>query len=202
MEQFINSPLLQVVITCLAVVLSVIVFIITYVRTGSIKKSIERLKELDEEMKFKTYNDLHKKSYAQSFSQFKDNYVLNPETKMLEKLDTQTNLQDEINKYIDTRLEVVLSKFLNTPETPEEQAQSAYAESQVDLATLGEALDLAEEYRVQFGLPDTATPAEIFSKVQQYSADMKAKLDKLTSLGLKSLDPIKSEKNEKEEDKK
>lgn len=163
----------QLFVECFFGVLAIVCFIITYVRTGNIKKSISEFKEVYD-LKYKTVNSERKK-YNQSFTPEVKDYILNPASNELEELPKKKNVDDYIQSHIESCLERALERFL--PKVNEEDDLTAdYTERCDDLASLGEAIEMAESYREQFGLPDSASIADIYAAVDKSAKELKSKL--------------------------
>ena len=144
-------------------------------------------------MKFKTYDDWHKRDYAQTFSNEKTCYVLDEASGELVPLATKKDLQAEIDSYLSTRLEEVIGKFINTHDSPEEVVQADYSSSRADLAMLGEAIELADEYRERLHLPANLSVEQVFSEVDKLSDSLK---QRLSDVNLKKAE--KAEKKDKD----
>ncbi|WGL31479.1 hypothetical protein [Dipodfec virus UOA04_Rod_1098] len=189
MEDLLHNQ--DLVISILTIVIAIVGAVITFVRTGSVKKSIKNFEEVFD-LKYKT-SESKREKYAQSFTPYVDDYMYNSVTGDIEKLPTQKNVDDYIQSHIETCLERALEKFL--PKQVEEDDYVAdYTQQVDDLAALGEAMELAEMYREKFNLPDNYSVAQIYGEVDKSAKALK---DKLVSA--KTAEP-KEEK--KEEDKK
>lgn len=158
---------LELVTSCVCVLLGVIAFVVTFIRTGNIKKSIRDFKEVKDMAK-------DERKYAQTFSETKKDYILNPATNELEELPLPKNIQDKIQSYIDTCLDSALEKFLPKVEEVDEYAD--YTQRIDDLAALGEYMELAEDYRERLGLGDKASVADIYAAVDKSAKELKARL--------------------------
>lgn len=163
----------QSVLTIVIDVIALVCFIITFVRTGNIKKCISDFEEVFK-LKYKTVNSSRKK-YTQTFTPEVEQYVLNPANNELEVLPVKKNIDDYIQSHIETCLERALERFL--PKVQDDDNVVADYTSRVDdLASLGEAMEIAEGYREQFGLSDKASIADIYAAVDKSAKDLKAKL--------------------------
>lgn len=163
----------QFVLTAMFDICAFVCFIITFVRTGNIKKSISNLKEVSE-LKYKTI-DSDRKGYVQSFTPEVKDYILNPASGELEELPKPKNIDDYIQSHIETCLERCLERFLPKNVT-EDDLTADYTDRVDDLASLGEAIEIAEGYREQFGLPDSASIADIYAAVDKSAKELKSKL--------------------------
>ncbi len=158
-----------------SIILAIISLLFGYFRTRSCKKKI---KEVKEDMKFKTYNSaVESESLKQEFKETIPDYVLNESTNELERLAVDKNVQAIIQSYIDTALDRALERFLPGQDVKEvDDIVERYNESQLDLAELGSAFDKAEEYRQQFGLGDDCSVSDIFAKLSEFSESLKGKI--------------------------
>lgn len=189
MEDFLHNQ--DLVISVLTIVIAIVGAIITFVRTGSVKKSIKNFEEVFN-MKYKT-SESKRDKYSQSFTPYVDDYMYNPVTGDIEKLPTQKNVDDYIQSHIETCLERALEKFL-PKQVQEDDSVADYTQSVEDLATMGDAIELAEYYRDLMGLPDNYSIGQIYGEVDKRSKLLKEKLNSKE-------EPVKAEK-EKVEDKK
>lgn len=158
--------------------LGVVGFIVTIIRTGNVKKSIDSFKEV-EELKYKTVNS-PRGDYKQEFTPEQTDYVLNPATNLLEEKPIPRNVQSYIESYMDTCLERVLEKFLPKNVIEDDKNVADYTQRCDDLAAIGEAMEIAEDYREKFGLPDTYSMADIYEAVDKSAQSLKAKLGEVT----------------------
>ena len=116
-------------------------------------------------------------SVSQSFPDTKPSYMLNEQTGELERLPTDEDIQSKIQSYITTALSSVLDKYLPMLNPVSEEDDIAdYSSMRTDLSEIGAALDLAEDYRSRFGLPDNLTAQQIFAEVQKRADDLGAKI--------------------------
>lgn len=172
---------------------SIIVFVITFVRTGSLKKSFGRVEQfLEEDMKYKTVESKVGEDYNQKFTDYVDDYILNPQTNELEKLKVPKNIQKYIDSYIDSALNCALEKFLPV-EKVEDNVVADYTEKVDDLASIGEAMEVAEQYREKYHLDDKMSIGDIYKFISKQADDIKTKLGNLNKKEVK--------KNESEEKK-
>lgn len=148
-------------------------FVYSLIRTGSIKKAVTDFKYYIEEVENLGY--IKTKKYSQEFTPEVKDYILNPASNELEELPLPKNVQAKIDGYIETSLERALNKFL-PKDVKEDDLIADYTQRVDDLGSLGEAMELAEEYREQFHLPDNATMAEIFACVDKSAKELKNKL--------------------------
>lgn len=165
-----NWPLF---VECFFSIIAIVCFIITYIRTGNIKKSISDFREVYD-MKYKTV-DSERKKYNQSFTPEVKDYLLNSVTNELEELPKKKNVDDYIQSHIESCLERALERFLPKVKY-EDDLIADYTERCDDLASLGEAIEMAEYYREKFGLSDSASIADIYSAVDNSAKVLKTKL--------------------------
>lgn len=155
-----------------ALVLSVLNAIITFVRTGTLKKEYKQ-------MVYRSPDYVKDETQKQSFDNLKTEYVLNERTNELEEKTEKTDLQSLINSSLDTALDRILQRLQPDGYDLEgdlESEDDAYQEDLIDFADL---LDRAEEYRDKFGLPLSASTSEIFERVQKESDAVRQRLDAL-----------------------
>lgn len=166
MENFNNIAYL------VALVLSVLNAIITFVRTGTLKKEYKN-------MLYRSPDYKKTDEQKQSFSNLKTEYVLNERIGELEEKTEKTDLQSLINSSIDTALDRVLQRLQPQGYDLECDLESQDDSMQDDLMDYAYLLDLAEDYREKFGLSLSASTADIFSRVQEESNSIKQRLDNL-----------------------
>lgn len=128
------------------------------------------------ESMYKTYDSARNSKIAQTFSETIDDYVLNPETDRLEKLEIPINLQEKIQSYAEFALDRALDRFLPTEDHTADDVVESYQQHQMDLSVLGEAMDLAESYREEFSLPDNYSVAQIYAEVEKKAADLRKEI--------------------------
>lgn len=150
----------------------VLIFIIQLFKTGSVNKSIKSLEEFMK--KYKTIDTRENK--PQEFSEEITDYILNPATNELEELPVKKNVQSEIQSYLDCALERALEKYLPKQEVKEDDLVADYTSKVDDLAAFGDVMDLAEEYREKYDLPDNYTLSDIYGFVDKQAKDLKSKL--------------------------
>lgn len=163
------------------VIVGLVAFIITFCKTSSISKSIKNLNEV---LKMRDTS-----KYVQDFSVLKEDYILNKASNELEKLPTEINIQDKIQSYIDVALDRALEKFM--PECVDDDSVTDYASRVNDLASLGEAIELAENYREAYNLPDNYSISDIYSFVDQEAKTLK---NKISNKGVKKDETLPEEK--------
>lgn len=162
-------------------VLGALCFLVTFTRTGSLKKSVENLSEVFEmKKKYKTVDTV--KAKEQSFSEEIKDYILDPATNELEEKPIPKNIQDYIQSFIECALERALQRFL--PENViEDNSISDYTQKVDDLSSIGEAMEIAENYRERYNLPDNYSLSDIYSFVDKQAKDIKEKLIKKENKG-------------------
>lgn len=154
--------------------LGVFSFVVTFFRTSNVKESINNFKEV---LDLKGYHDLSSgKVVSQTFSDTKPDYVLNPVTNELERKPIDKNIQEYIQSFLESSLERALEKFLPQNVTESENTYADYTKSVEDLSLIGESMDIAEEYREKFNLPDNYSMADIYSFVDKQAQGLKSKL--------------------------
>lgn len=167
----------QFVISASFCVVGFIYAVVTFMRTGSIKKSVESFVEVDK-LKYKTLeSNKATREKGTEFLPYRDCYVLNPDTNEIEKLPTQENIQDKINSYIECALERALERFAPQHVIEKEEAVEGYSRCRDDLASLASAMEVAEEYRDKYGLSEKLSMADIYGFVDKKAQELKLHLD-------------------------
>lgn len=154
-----------------ALALSVLNAIITFVRTGTLKKEYKQ-------MVYRSPDYQKNGSQKQSFDNLKTEYILNERTNELEEKEEKTDLQSLINSSIDSALDRVLQRLIPQGDVIDD-LESESTDLSDDLMDFAEILDRAEDYRERFNLPLTASTADIFKRVQEESDALKKRLDDL-----------------------
>lgn len=168
---------IQFVLSVLVAVVGFIFFCIQIFKTGNIKKSLTEFEEfLGMSNKIK-----HSSSdYVQSFQDTVPDYILNMSNNELEQSPIDKNVQDFIKSYINVALDKALEKFL-PDHIVEDDAVADYSQKYQDLCTLADSIELAEEYRERFNLPDSYTIADIYSFIDKQAVSLKDKINSLKS---------------------
>lgn len=186
---------LDLALSVLLAISGFICFIVTLFRTGSIKKSINKFLEVFE-LKYDTIDSKrNEEKFAQSFSELVDDYILDPQTGMLEKLPQKKNIQAKIQSYLDCALDRMLEKFLPNVVEERDEVAGNFTRAKEDLAVVGEAMEVAEDYRVQLGMDEKASLSDIYTKLGQLSEELKLKLSDLNKPKEVSADVKKYEEN-------
>lgn len=131
--------------------------------------------------KYKTYDGVvSTPSKKQEFKETIPDYVLDTSTNELVRLEQDKNVQTRIQSLVESCLERALERFLaqEAPADPEILRED-YSQKVDDLATIGAAMEAAEEYRERFNLPDTASYADIYAAVDKEAQRVKAELEKI-----------------------
>lgn len=127
-------------------------------------------------MKYRTFETREKKS--QEFTPYRDDYLLNSSTNELEKLPIPKNVQEKIDSYVECALERALERFLPSNVTDVDDVAD-YTQKVEDLSILGEAMEVAEGYRDELGLPDNYSIAQIYEAVDARAKELKGKLSEI-----------------------
>lgn len=130
----------------------------------------------EETMKYKTESSVK----SQEFTPYEKDYVLNPVSNELEEKPISKNVQEYIQSHIDCALERALERFLPKV-TAEVDDVEEYTSSVADLAVLGEAMEVAEAYREQFGLSEKFSMADIYAEVDKRAQELKSKLGQVVA---------------------
>lgn len=180
----------------ISVLVGFLCFLVTLFRTGSVQKAIKNLKEYEEMIKYKVA-EKPQEVKEQEFSKTITDYILDPVTNELNESPIPKDVDAEIQSHKDVALEVALERFLpDDVQTSDKIAD--YADMSADLSVLADAIDLAEDYREQYNLPDDMTTKQIFAFVQKQSDDLKQSILSQTNKQKEVADNGKSEKKETE----
>lgn len=164
----------DIIFSLLFSVVSVVCFFVTFLRTGSVKKSLCEVREL---IKFKT-SLTEQAPKAQEFTSEVKDYVLNPVTNELEELEIPKNVQEYIQSFVNVALDRALERFM-PKDVQESDVVCDYAQASTDLSVLAESLEVAEAYREKLGLPDTYSIAQIYEAVDVEAKRLKGEIDKI-----------------------
>lgn len=125
------------------------------------------------------------KPFTQKFRSVYPTYELDKKINKLVETGTR-DVQKEINSHRECALDLMLDKFLDREKEFKQQYDVVdgdgvveYKSSTLDLAELGDALELADIYREKYGLPLSSTPQEVFSYVKQKELEINAKIKSL-----------------------
>ncbi|WGL31440.1 hypothetical protein [Dipodfec virus UOA04_Rod_1056] len=162
-----------------SVILSAITAVITFVRTGTIKKEFKKDMLYRSPGYQESLSDEEKKKQSQSFDNLKTEYVLNKNKNELEEKPDKTDLQSLINSSIDTALDRVLQRLMPESQDIESEIESEYDAVSDDLIDYAEILDRAEDYRERFNLPLEMSVDDIYKHVQSEADGLKTRLDNL-----------------------
>lgn len=185
------------------VIVAIIFFIVTFVRTGSIKKSIKKLQGVD--MKFKTTSGVIEKEskdpLKQSFTEFEDSYVLDPSSNEIVKLPDQKNVQVVIQSYHSSALDKLLERFVTSEveEGSQQDLVDRYERATLDLASMADALSAAEEYKEQLGLDPSTSLDDVYKAMEQHSDLLKQRISEFNKQEVKN--DASSSSADKKEDK-
>ena len=167
------------VVSLLLLIIAFVVNIVNFFRTGRLNNSAKKyIKETLEEMP----RDLKRPVHSQSFTEERDDYVLNTVTNMLEKSPVPVNVQKQIQSYIGTCLENVLNALLHPEEFEDgdnvtlQDSVASRNDMLEDLSYAGEMFDIAEEYRERFNLSPDMSVQDIFKYVQTQADEMGERL--------------------------
>lgn len=164
----------DVVLAILSAVVGLLCFVVTFVRTGSIRKSIDNFKEVY--VKYDTVDSKVKKPTSQSFSDYKDDYILNPATNELEKTEIPKNIQAYIDSFVECALDRALQRFLPDNVVEDKVSYADYTQKIDDLSIIGQSMELAESYRDKYNLPDNYSFAQIYEFVDKQASEIKSKI--------------------------
>lgn len=115
--------------------------------------------------------------YRQSFTPYEPQYVLNPVTNNLEAVPGPgRNVQEKIQSYVACALESALERFLPKDVQDDDTVVADYTQRMDDLGLIGEAMEVAEDYRERYNLPDNYSARQIYEFVQKQANDLKGQL--------------------------
>ena len=190
---------LEIVVPLLLSVVSLIVHAIVAHRVKCEKNALDCLRE-DLPAVLDSFNEevlnLYKKqeerktnpeNFSQSFTPYSPEYVYNPATRELELVSaTGKNDQAKIDSFIEFALDRILARFSDSAELyrksvkadDDEDVVADYSSVSSDLGALGDAFDIAEDYREKFGLADSMSFSDIMKFVGDRAAELKTKLER------------------------
>lgn len=137
-------------------------------------------------------------TFNQTFSEFIDNYQLLVREDKLYKSDTPINRQKLIESSRETALSNALDKFLPKQVTEDNETVLEYHNQQTDLDILMEAENVANDYKVKYGLPDSMSTSQVYDFINRQSILLKEQLDKIATNGPKNV-TTEVKNNEKKE---
>lgn len=170
---------------------SLVMAIITYRRTGKVKRSLDGLTKGDMEvMDYRTANYRATDpplAHAQKFPNVKTEYELDRHTNELVELEEKTDLQAQINSENTSSLDMLLEKFGVSNFSDiigglKPTLEENYERATDDLMDIANAMDIAEEYRDKLKLPLEMNISDVFKEVDKYAhklSDEISALDKL-----------------------
>lgn len=143
-------------------VVSLIAFVVTLVRTGSIQKSVNTLKEI-EEMKYRLpdYRQSNKKEKQGTvFTYEVPEYRLDKKSNTLVELPEKKNLQDELNSNRDVALTTSIERLMPDVES-DNGVMEAYGYNADRLEMLVEYSEALNELKRKYAYDDDITLADI-----------------------------------------
>lgn len=158
-----------------SLVIGLVSFLLVWYKTKSFNIAINSYKEVLEDMKYKSPQNVGKYSQDYTGSNLKTQYHYNESTGELEELPTKVDIQAQIDSALETCLDKVLEKFLPPTGATIDEVGIARA----NVSKLDEMLALtekAEEYRKAFNLSSDLSMQEIYLEVQKKADVMKAQL--------------------------
>lgn len=167
----VDFTLLDIIFLCFAFLYGIVMFF----RTGDRKIFKEVLEEM---VSYKTAQTaLTAELKGEEFQQFKPVYRLNKVTGELEKTDEVIDIVEFVNSFKDVALQSVLERFMPDVQNSIDNVFE-YKKVVSDLDIMQESANLAEEYRLKYGLSDDLSISDVFSYVQKLSVDLKDKIKK------------------------
>lgn len=163
---------IKIIFLCMSVVFNLVLFFKT--------RNVKYLKEISDLIKYKTAQtaqEVEPGKYVQNFdgSNLKPVYRLNKSTGELEITDEVIDIQQLIDSCKDIALQACLDRLMPQAETESEDL-AIYDSMRDDLDEMTAAIELANDYRVQFGLGDCSVE-EVFRVVGQHADELKKKLN-------------------------
>lgn len=114
--------------------------------------------------------------YKQSFNYIVPEFAYNSKNNCLEKVG-EIDLQEQLNSYKDICLNAILRRFLE----PTMEIKNTFdpRRTNIDLAEMGEVLEIANNYREKYNLNDSIyeNPVKVFEYIQSLSKDNAKSLD-------------------------
>lgn len=174
------------------IILSVLGVIVIFISNLFCRKSLSKtdknkILEVLETLKYRL-PDYNHSGNGTSFSNMKDEYSYCSETNMLTKLDTQIDLQKQLNSFNDTALDAILERFM--PVTREElkacdsdEIILSMQQSKDDLVSLGDLLDEVATYRDELGLSPFATIPQIIEEAKKRASTLDAEIKQKMNVG-------------------
>ena len=176
--------IIWIIVGATTLVISIAAFICTFIRTGSVKKSVNAATEVLKGMKQRLPNYRESEpASAHEFSELVPNYVYNEETKELEVIG-QRNIQKEIDSHADCALDKILSRLL-----PDEYGLTGFAGgthignddyetvycATTPLDDLNELNVWADDMAEKYGLDDSASLRDVIAAINKAAqSDAKA----------------------------
>lgn len=141
---------------------SLIAFIFTLVRTGSIQKSVNTLKEF-EEMKYRLpdYRESEKEKRGTVFTLEVPEYRLDKKSNTLVELPEKKNLQDVLNSNRDVELTTSIERLMPDSVESDNGVMEAYGYNADRLEMLVEYSEALNELKRKYAYDDEITIAEI-----------------------------------------
>lgn len=161
-------------------VFSLVAFIVTLVKTRSLKHALSAIKEVDD-MKLKTvrYNGDASTVSAQHFENLQIDYTLDRVTNSLKEKDEKIDLQAQINSVRPSTLDELLDRLLPVVDETLRTAQSDYRTLSDDLYEMGKAFEAAEFYRDRLGLSDDLSFIQVMEAVQAKGQELGRRIEDL-----------------------
>lgn len=106
---------------------------------------------------------------GQVFDEYADDYEYIESTGEIVKSPERVNIQDKIDSYRSTALDVLLDKYLGNNDNltgDPGYVDHDYGRLYNDLADLGQCIEIANDYRDRYGLDDGMSVADVYKFVQ------------------------------------
>ena len=169
-----NLPYASIICSILATVFG---FVVMVVQVKKYRIQSKQFKEENNLIKYQTAEQkMAEKREGQKFSNTVTDYILDPVTNELEVSPVPKDVQAYIESYIDVALDRALERFLPKNVIADDNNVADYTQHSQDLSVMGEAFDLAEEYRAIYNLGDKMSVSEIYDYVSKEADKMKENL--------------------------
>lgn len=116
---------------------------------------------------------------SQVFDEYADDYKYIEATGEIVKSPERVNIQDKIDSYRSTALDVLLDKYLGNDDGftgDPGYVDHDYGRLYNDLADLGQCIEIANDYRDRYGLDDGMSVADVYKFVQGKLDDLNTEI--------------------------
>lgn len=178
----------------IVLVLNFVMSVISFFKTGTISKRTKSI--LEEEMKYRLANYREKTSSpSQSFDTEIDQYRLNKSTNELEKLPDKLDIQQFVNSFKDSALDVMLQK-LEPQLTDQDKVVDLHTDLLDSLDQLRDADDYRSEMCEKYHLDPYSSLSDVVSALENAEAVARGQIQAFRMASKES--SVTVEKNDKE----